>query len=82
MVFRDPALIIALVGAGGDTGGLGTRQGLDNLGGLLALLDRLRSTAGLGEESLDPGLVHEVKSAAENTSQEEIKEDAVILSVS
>lgn len=81
MVFGDPALIVTLVSASGDTGGFGTRQGLSNLDGFLALLDRLGSTTGLGEESLDPGLVHEVKSAAENASQEKIKEDAAILSV-
>lgn len=81
VVLGDPALIVTLSGASGDSGALGTRQGLGDLDGLLALLDRSGSAAGLGEESLDPGLVHKVKSAAKDAGQEQVEEDAVDLSV-
>lgn len=78
MVLGDPALIVALGSASGDTGRLGARQGLGDLDRLLALLGRSGGATGLGEERLDPRLVHKVEDAAEDTSQEEVEEDAVI----
>ncbi len=75
VVLGDPALIVALVGSGGGTGGLAARGGLRDLG-LLDLLGGGLGATGLGEESLDPGLVHEVDGSAEETSQEEVEEDA------
>lgn len=72
MVFGDPALIVALTSR--DTGGLGTGEvgigdGLDFLGLTGG------GAASLGEEGLDPGLVDEVESSSECTSEEEVEED-------
>lgn len=76
MVVGDPSLIVVLASGSGHTSRLGARERVGDIdGGLLALLGGLRSLS-LGEESLDPGLVDEVESAGEGSSQEEVEEDA------
>lgn len=75
MVRGDPALVKVLLAARGGTGRLRTRQGLGDLD-LLDLLGGLGLLDSLGEESLDPGLVDEVKGSAEDTGEEEVEEDA------
>ena len=75
MVRGDPALVKVLLAARGGTGGLGTGERLGNLD-LLDLFGGLGLLDSLGEESLDPGLVDEVESSAEDTGEEEVEEDA------
>lgn len=72
MVRRDPALVVALVGARG--GALASGEGLLFGDGCAGLLGR---TLGLREEGLDPGLVDEVAGTGEAGREEEIQEDAV-----
>lgn len=76
VVLGDPALVKVLIGTSGGASGLGTGNGLDNIDLLALLADGLGSLAGLGEESLDPGLVDEVDDGAKDTGQEEVEEDA------
>lgn len=67
---RDPALVIGLAG------GLGAGEGISGVDGLLdGLLGGARSL-GLGEQSLDPGLVDEEEGATENGSEDKVQEDA------
>lgn len=69
MVVRDPALVIGLAG------GLGAGEGISRVDGLLdGLLGGARSL-GLGEQSLDPGLVDEEEGATENGSEDKVQED-------
>lgn len=75
MVVGDPALVVLLVGTGGGAGGLVSGERLDDVD-LPALLDGGLGAARLREEGLDPGLVDEVESAAEDTGQEDVQEDA------
>lgn len=70
VVVRDPALVIGLAG------GLGAREGISGVDGLLdGLLGGARSL-GLGEQSLDPGLVDKEEGATENSSEDKVQEDA------
>jgi len=71
VVLWDPTLII---GSGG-TSGFRAREDLGFLLDSLLAAGGL-AAAGLGEEGLDPGLVHEVEGAAEDAREEEIEEDA------
>lgn len=75
-VVRDPGLVVVLVDTAGDAAGLVAGQRLSNVDDL-ALLGGTGSLLGLGEESLDPGLVDEVQSATKDASQEEVEEDTV-----
>ena len=74
VVVRDPALVIVLVGTGSGAGRLVTGQGLDI--DLLALLGSRLGAARLREERLDPSLVDQVESTTEDSSQEDVEEDA------
>lgn len=82
VVGRDPALVVALV-VGTGAGALATGERL-LLGGDGADLlgDSRLGTLGLGEESLDVGLVHEVAGTSESAQQEDVQEDAVKYNVS
>lgn len=75
MVLGDPALIVLLARASSSAGGLGAGEGLGGLD-LLALLGGA-GALGLGEESLDPGLVDEVEGTGEGGGEEEVEEDAI-----
>jgi len=82
VVVGDPALIVALaVAAARGAGRLGAGQGLgldhSPARRLLAAGGGL-GDAGLREERLDPGLVDEVESRAEDAGQEEVEEDAAV----
>lgn len=71
MVVGNPALVVRLAG------GLGAGEGI---GGVDGLLDGLLGGArllGLGEQSLDPGLVDEEEGASEGGSEDKVEEDAV-----
>jgi hypothetical protein len=70
VVVRDPALVIGLAG------GLGAREGIGGVDGLLDGLLGSTRFLGLGEESLDPGLVDEVEGASESGSENKVQEDA------
>lgn len=72
VVVGDPALVIVLLSTSGGASRFRAGKGLDNL--LLCLLGGL--DAGLREQGLDPGLVDEVKGAAEKAGQNKIEEDA------
>lgn len=75
VVVGDPSLIVVLARGSGDASRFGAREGIGDVdGGLLALLGG--GTLGLGEESLNPGLVDEVESTGEGSSEEEVEEDA------
>ena len=78
VVLGDPGLVVALVSTSGDAGRLGPGQRLSGFDRLLALLDGARSALGLREEGLDPGLVDEVESSAEDSGQEYVQEDAIL----
>lgn len=75
VVLGDPALIVVLARAGGSASGLGAGEGLSSLD-LLGLLGGA-GALGLGEESLDPGLVDEVEGTGEGGGKEEVEEDAI-----
>lgn len=78
MVVWDPGLVVVLAGnSSSDASRLGARKGIASVNGsgLLALLGGTGSL-GLGEESLDPGLVDEVESTGEGSSEENVEEDA------
>lgn len=73
MVVRDPALVVAA--SGNSNSGLGAGQSGVRVGDLLDLLGGL-GTLGLGEQSLDPGLVDEEEETREGGGQEQVEEDA------
>ena len=82
MVGGDPALVVALVGAGGDGLAAGQRAGRGLLiAARLATLALRRgpaaaaALAGLREERLDVGLVYEVDGASEEAREEQVQED-------
>lgn len=78
----DPGLIVGLVDARRDSGGLVARQRLRHVDLLLGLLARTGSLLGLGKECLDPSLVDEVDGAAEDAGQEEVQENTAQSEVS
>lgn len=80
MVLGDPALVIVLARASGSAGGLGAGEGLSSLD-LLGLLGGA-GALGLGEESLDPGLVDEVEGTSEGGGEEDVEEDAISSQIS
>lgn len=71
-MFGNPAFVVGL--ASRDAGGL--RAGDVSVGSGLDLLGLAGRAASLGEQGLDPGLVDEVESSSEGTSEEEVQEDA------
>lgn len=82
----DPALVeAACVRAAGDSRAVSADDGdlvggvdfLGLAGGTLGALAALSTTALLGEEGGDPGVVDEVADAAEGGEEEEVEEDAV-----
>lgn len=74
VVVRNPALVVVLSRGNGDGGRLGAGERLSNIDGLLGLLVGT-GALGLGEESLDPGLVDEVEGTGESSREEEVEED-------
>ena len=78
VVLGDPALVVVLARASGSAGGLGAGEGLSSLN-LLGLLGG-SGALGLGEESLDPGLVDKVESTGESSREEEVEEDTTDVS--
>lgn len=74
VVVRDPALVVVLSRSDGNGDRLGTGERLSNIDGLLGLLVGTGSLS-LGEERLDPGLVHEVEGTGESSREEEVEED-------
>lgn len=76
MVVGDPALVVGLAG------GLGAREGIGGVDGLLDGLLGGASLLGLGEQRLDPGLVDEVEGASEGGSEDKVQEDAVVVKIS
>ena len=83
---RDPALIV--LRAGGDSRAISANNSdllggvdlLGALGGLLSTLTTLAAALLLGEEGGDPGVVDEVRDAAENGKDNEVQEDAAGMS--
>lgn len=71
MVVGDPALVVGLAG------GLGAREGIGGIDGLLDDLLGGASLLGLGEQRLDPGLVDEKEGASESGSEDKVQEDAI-----
>jgi hypothetical protein len=79
---RNPALIVRLC-AGSDSGTISTNNGnlvggVDLLGTkrrLLCALATLAAALLLGEEGGDPGVVDEVRDAAEDAKNDEVQED-------
>lgn len=76
MVGGDPALVVALVGAGGGGLAAGQRCGSLLLGSAVDLHGGA-AALGLREEGLDVRRVHEVEGAGEEGGQEQVQEDAV-----
>ena len=83
MVGRNPRLVVSL-GTAGDSRAVSTNNAdllgrVDLLGatrGALGALAALAATLLLREESGDPGVVDEVDGTGEDTSKNEVKEDA------
>lgn len=83
----DPALVVCLC-ARSDGGAIGADNsnlvsGIDLLGSerrLLGALSALAAALLLGEEGGDPGVVDEVRDAAENGKDNEVQEDAAGMS--